>query len=422
MNRLQFDNYKQVFSYASFRAFWLGYTFSILGDTMTRIALTWLVWELTGSAWALGLLTFTYTAPVIVGGLLAGWLLDRYGERRVMLIDSLLRGFFVLLIPLLHAWDQLALWHIYLVAAVYGSLFMIPLAGGPTLMPRLVPRQHLATANALETLTFTVSSVVGAPLAGFLIAWVTAPNVLIVDAASYFIFVLFLLRVTPLVAREKTAAATPTNYRLKDAIVLLRQNKILQSTTLMFMVFNLGMGAMFVLLPIFTDEVLGGGAELYGTLLGVLAAGEVLSSLLAGGLMVSLSLGTLICLAQFLAGLSLSLLLIGKPTIWSLISLALFGLFSAPLTIWAQTLRMQIIPEALRGRTFALLRTMMQGANPLGGLLGGFLLPVVGMPVMIILFTVIIAVPGVLGYNVKELRQGDAAQQSQQKPVEEVIG
>ncbi len=53
--------------------------------------------------------------------------------------------------------------------------------------------------------------------------------------------------------------------------------------------------------------------------------------------------------------------------IMPLVSLTLFGLFSAPLTIWAQTLRMQIIPESLRGRTFALLRTLMQSANPIGG-------------------------------------------------------
>lgn len=408
MKKLHFDNYKQVFGHTSFRAFWLGYTFSILGDTMTRVALTWLVWELTESASALGLLTFAYTGPVIVGGFLAGWLLDRFGERRVMLIDSLLRGLVVMLIPLLNLWGQLALWHIYVVAAVYGCLFMIPLAGGPTLVPRLVPQQHLATANALEMLTFTVSNVVGAPLAGFLIAWFTAPNVLIVDAITYFLFVLFLLKVVPLAAAVETIAAAPQkSYHLLNAVTLLRHNKILQSTTLMFMAFNVGMGALFVWLPIFADEVLGGGAELYGSLLGILAAGEVVSSVLAGGLQLSISLGALICLAQFLAGLSISLLLTGNAVVWSLLGLALFGFFSAPLTIWAQTLRMQIIPEALRGRTFALLRTLMQGASPLGGLLGGFLLPLLGMPIMIVFSAVIIALPGPLGYSVKDLRQSN---------------
>ncbi len=78
-----------------------------------------------------------------------------------MFIDSLFRAAVVVIIPLLSAWNLLAIWHIYVVAAVYGALFMVPLAGGPTLVPRLVSKQHLATANALETLTFTLGAGAG---------------------------------------------------------------------------------------------------------------------------------------------------------------------------------------------------------------------------------------------------------------------
>ena len=60
-------------------------------------------------------------------------------------------------------------------------------------------------------------------------------------------------------------------------------------------------------------------------------------------------------------------------------SVSLFGLFSAPLTIWAQTLRMRIIPPGLRGRTFALLRMLMQSGNPIGGALAGLALPLLGL-------------------------------------------
>jgi MFS family permease len=87
--------------------------------------------------------------------------------------------------------------------------------------------------------------------------------------------------------------------------------------------------------------------------------------------------------------------------------LALLGLFSAPLTIWAQTLRMQVIPEALRGRTFALLRTLMQGANPIGGMMAGWLLPLLGMSAMIGLSALLIGAPGLVGHGVKELREGE---------------
>jgi hypothetical protein len=66
---------------------------------------------------------------------------------------------------------------------------------------------------------------------------------------------------------------------------------------------------------------------------------------------------------------------------------------------------MQVIPVELRGRTFALLRTLMQGATPLGGALAGFLLPIMGMQMMIGLSSLVIGVPGLLGAQTVELRQ-----------------
>jgi MFS family permease len=401
------DNYRQIFQHKSFRAFWIGYSLSILGDTMTRVALTWFVYESTGSAAALGWLTFFYIGPVLVGGFLAGWLLDRFGRQKVMLVDNLLRAGIVALIPLLYTWGELALWHIYGVAAVYGFLMMIPLAGGPALVPSLVPRQHLATANALEVLSFTLAGVIGPPLAGFLIAQFGAPNVVALDVLSYLVFAIMLTRVKPEVEESAASPAGRTSYALKDAFRLLLQNKILLSTTLMFMAANIGFGAMQVWLPIFVDQVLGSGPEWYGILLGFLALGEVASSIPAGSMRSSLSLGTLICLAQFLTGVSLALCLAFRNHSGVIISLTLFGLFSAPLTIWAQTLRMQIIPEPLRGRTFALLRTLMQGTNPLGGLLAGLLLPLLGLSTIIGLSTAVISLPALLGYGVKELRLAD---------------
>jgi MFS family permease len=407
MKSWQIGNYRQVFQFKSFRLFWLGFTFSILGDTMTRVALTWFVYETTKSAQALGLLTLFYTGPVIVGGLLAGWLLDRFDRRQVILVDNLLRGSVVALVPLLYTSGQLALWHVYAVAAIYGGLMMIPLAGGPALIPNLVPKRYLDTANALETLSFTLASVIGPPLAGLLIAKIAAPNVVVIDTITYFAFALALMGVKLPQKEALPSAVTNTPYRLKDAVQLLLHNKILLSTTLMFMAFNLGFGLMFVWLPIYADRVLGGGVALYGILLGFIAAGEVISSILVGGLTFSLSLGVLICLAQFLAGVSLGLLFLKQETSWVTVSLTLFGLFSAPLTIWAQTLRMQIIPETLRGRSFALLRTLMQSTNPVGGVIAGFLLPVVGIPAMISLSVVLIGTPGLLGYSVRDLRLGD---------------
>ena len=151
--------YAAALRLARFRDFWLGFSVSVLGDAVSRVALTWYVYERAGTPQALGLLALCYTGPVAAGGLAAGWLLDRFGRRRVMLADSLLRAGVMLLVPALAALGVLALWHIYLVAAVYGLLMMVPLAGGPALVPSLVPDEQLETANALETLSFTLGGV-----------------------------------------------------------------------------------------------------------------------------------------------------------------------------------------------------------------------------------------------------------------------
>jgi MFS family permease len=369
------------------------------------VALTWFVFEQTKSPQALGMLTIAYTAPILIGGLAAGPLLDRFSPRRVMIVDNLIRGAAFAAMPILQALSLLEIWHVYLFAALYGSLMMISLAGGPTLIPSIVREDQLETANALETLSFTLSNVIGPPLAGLLIVWIGTTNVVVLDALSYFIFAFLLLGVPAGQTSQSHSQPNNSSFHLMSAVRLMLENKVLLSTTLMFMAFNVALGALTVFLPLVSDRLAPGSSEMFGALLGALALGEGISAGLAGSLQLNVSLGMRIILAQTLSGLSLAFLLM-EQTPWAVASgLFLLGFFSAPLTIWAQTLRMQIIPTELRGRTFALLRTLMQGATPLGGALAGFLLPAIGIQMIVALSSLIIGVPGLAGMRTAELRQ-----------------
>jgi MFS family permease len=184
-------------------------------------------------------------------------------------------------------------------------------------------------------------------------------------------------------------------------------SRVLLVTTLMFMAFNIGNGMLFVWLPLLTDQVLHGGPGLYGFLLAVLAVGEVIAVILAGTLIIRLALGTLICAAQFGAGLALLIVFASRNTAGVVVGLTLFGVCSAPMTIWAQTLRMRIIPERMRGRTFALLRMIMQGGNPIGGALGGLLAGIVAIPTLVATSALLIMSPAVAGYTIRDLREAD---------------
>jgi len=403
MAQLQVHSYSAILKNKNFLAFWSGFTFSSLGDSLTRVALTWLVFEETKSPKALGILTIAYTAPILLGGFFAGSLLDRFSARRVMIVDNLIRGIVFALIPILHLLNELKIWHIYLFAAIYGALMMISLAGGPTLIPSIVKKDQLDTANAMETLGYTVSGVLGPPLAGLLIVWIGTTNVVIFDSLSYFIFAITLIGVSVNEPDPVSKEISGDSYGIMDAVRLMMGNKVILSTTLMFMFANVGLGAMTVYLPLVSDRIAAGSSKVFGVLLGAMALGEFISAGLAGSLVMRMTLGVRIALAQILSGISLAFLLVGE-TFWTAITgLFLLGFFSAPLTIWAQSLRMQIIPAELRGRTFALLRTLMQGATPLGGALAGFLLTTWGLPLIIGLSSLVISAPGLAGMRVKEL-------------------
>lgn len=389
-----------------FRSFWLAFALSGVGDAMTRTALVWYVFDRTGSTTAVGLLLLAFAGPVVVGGLVAGYLLDHFDRRMVMLCDSLLRGVVVTSIPIAAATGHLMLWQVYVVAAVYGFLFMITLAGTPSVIPSLVRDDQLTAANSLETLAFTVSGVAGPAIAGLLIAAIDAPYVLAVDGVSYFIFAAVLSRITLQPEPEPVVAVDnePSSYRLIDAARLLVRSPVLLSTTLMFMAFNAGEGLLQVWLPVQANTLDGAhGAQLYGTLLTVTAVGETIGALSAASFTSALSEGRLICLAQTFAGLSLFLALVGT-SMWSTApALFLLGFFSAPMTAWAQTLRMQVIPPPLRGRSFALLRTLMQASSPAFSAIGGALFGILGLRVMIGLSAGLITVPGLIGTRVRGL-------------------
>jgi Na+/melibiose symporter-like transporter len=167
-----------------FGVFWLGFSISVLGDAVTRTTLVWYVLDLTGSPVSMGWLSFCFTAPVVVGGVTAVFLLDSCDRRRVMALDSLVRSLLVISIPVLAAMDAMPLWYVFVVAGVFGFLMMIPLAGVPSLLPALVSRGELNAANALETIGYTVRGALGPPLAGLLIAKVGPLEALYLDAAT----------------------------------------------------------------------------------------------------------------------------------------------------------------------------------------------------------------------------------------------
>ncbi len=398
--------YADVLRLRDFRLLWIGATASIVGDGMSWVALLWLVYGETGSPAAAGWLVFAYGAPVVLGGLLAGPALDRFGARRLLVADSVARGIVLAAVPLLQLAGLFALWQAFAVAAVYGLLKMVPLAGVPTLIAAYVPAGRRNTANALETLSFSLGLTV-APVAGGLLAGtIGAANVLALDSATFFLFAALL-----------AAAREPGLERSRDAVLgglraalrfVVAQPQI-RFTTLMFAAYNVSLGAVFVSLAVYADRVAGGGAGTFGLLVAASSAGMLAGTAVVGAVDWRLPLGRSIAAAQLLAGVVVAVLATTPSLGATLVALAVHGLLSSPLTIWAQTIRMAVIPAELRGRVFALLRTTMQAGEPLGGAAGGAAISSVGLAATLGAFALVQAAPGLAGLLHPDLREPEPA-------------
>src|SRR5438093_1231490 len=185
--------YLELLRQRDFALLWGGATISLIGDGMSFVALIWLVIQRGGTPADVGWLAAIYTAPVVVGGLAAGIVLDAFDPRRVLAADNAIRGLAVASVPVASALGIMTTPHLFVVAGIYGLLYMASTAGIPSLITRLVRGEDLTTANAMESLSFSVAGLAGPVVAGVLIAVVGAPFVLAIDAVTYLVFVVCLL-------------------------------------------------------------------------------------------------------------------------------------------------------------------------------------------------------------------------------------
>ncbi|MEU7896390.1 MFS transporter [Nonomuraea sp. NPDC049152] len=406
--------YRRALSSRDFRLLWLGSSLSLVGDGMTFVALTWLVLSKPGGTAQLGLLAICYTLPVFVGGLIAGPVLDRFDKRYVLAVDSVVRGAAMASIPIVSAVGEVPTVLPFVVAGVYGLFKMVPLAGFPSAIPDLVEPEDLDAANAMESLAFSLAGMAGPAVGGLLIAGLGSEAVLAFDALSYAVFAITALAVrrplspTPvrplkrIATRTPVAATTPspsTSAKDRDArhrVAVLLRDRALVTTTLAFMAFNIAAGMLLVVGPWLAKTQLTGGAQTLGVLLAALSAGELAGAAAAGAWTPRSRPVRAIAMVQLVAATGFLFVLASPHTIGVAAGFLVIGLFSAPMTVWAQSLRMARIPAPLRGRGFSILRTLMQATPPIGAALVTPLLGSGRLGMAAVAMALIAALPAVL--------------------------
>jgi len=398
----------------AFRRLWLASVLSAAGDAASWVAMAALV--LSSERGSLPLLAVLYTAPVAAGGIAAGWALDRFDRGRLLAADAAIRGAVFAGIPLAAAAGSLGPGQLYATAAVYGLLKMISLAGFPAIIPQLVGADQLPAANALEGAGFGIAVVAGPALAGAALGLGLPPAAVIAaDAATYFVFAVT-VAVTPLAGLQTAAQSghrPATGASIGQVVRLALRHRVIRDTTIMFAVFNIGEGALLVVLAHQARRA-GFGPGGYGWLLAAMAGGELAAALVLLRVRWRAPLAGSVLAAQ-LAAAAVTAGLLSSSRVVTMASLILLGCCTAPMTAWAQTLRMQAVPSRMHGRLFALLRTTMQATPPVGALLAGMMLRA-GTDTAVTSIICVMAVPAVLlGPGLLRSHQPDPGQPGAQE-------
>lgn len=370
---------------------------SYVGNIFAQLAIPWFVLETTGSALQTGITAFVGTVPLVIAGIFGGTIVDRLGYKHTSILADVMSGVAVGLIPLLFATVGLAFWQLLLLVFL-GALLDVP--GGSareSLIPELVTSTGLSLeqANSAFDLTRRLATLLGAPLAGVLLAAFGADLLLWLDAFSFALSALLIAVIIP--AFPRNSPSVPRRYRdeLWEGYQFIRQEHLLAALIMIFAAINL-IGAPFysVILPVYARSVYGSAVAM-GIMTAGTAIGGVIGALLYGTIGQSLSKRWILVAVALFTALRYGLLALFPPLSVSIATLAVAGLFFGPLNPMTSTLIQARTPPLIRGRIFGFLEALTSASIPLGALVGGYLLEVWGLRSLLLIQATLSLVLGV---------------------------
>jgi len=366
---------------------------SLLGTRISMIAIPWLVLTTTGSPTKTGLVAFAEITPMVLFNACGGPLVDRVGPRRMAITADTLSLVAVGLIPLLHHTGALTFPILLVLVAVAGALRGPGDAATTALIPALVERAAVPyeRATGLASAIERGATMVGAAIAGGLVATLGAANAVAVDAASFGVCALLLLLTTRSLedrgrgrreSVEPAVAETPTSYvaELRAGWRFLRGDAVLMSLCVMVAVTNLlDLAWSAVLLPVWARDS-GAGVGAVGLVFSVWGGASMLGALVAAAYGTRLPRFATYLVAFLITGIPRFVLFaIGVP-LWVILAMCVIGGASSGfLNPVLGAVQFERIPREMVGRVTALSSALCWSLMPLSGVLGGLLISGIGL-------------------------------------------
>ena len=358
----------------NYRLFFGGQLTSLVGTWMMTVAQSWLVLQLTGNPFDLGVVSAVQFTPVLILGLFGGVIADSLPKRRTLVATqgfASILSFVMFILVFTHA---IQVWHVMVVAFLLGIRNAFDMPTRQAFAVEMVGREDISNAVALNSAMFNGARVIGPAVAGLVIGAFGVAPAFLIDAISYLAVIGALLamheetlQTRPGIARPQTIPAVVEN--LREGLVYVGRTKIvLLATVVIGLVSTFGMNFTVVIPPL-TTTVLHSDATGYGFLMAATGVGSVISALTIAfsGKTTPLIIG----LGAMTLGTAELIMASSGSFGLALACMFLAGVGGIGMAATANTVIQLNVPDHLRGRVMSVYTTVFAGSTPIGGLVTG---------------------------------------------------
>ncbi|OPX90650.1 MFS transporter [Pelotomaculum sp. PtaB.Bin117] len=368
------------FRYRNYRLFFGGQGISLVGTWIQNIAMSWLVYDLTNSAFLLGIVGFAGQIPTFFLTPFAGVLADRLNRRRILLVTQTLSMTQAFILAILVLTGNVTVWHIIPLSFFLGLINSFDMPTRQSFVVDIVDKKEdLGNAIALNSSMFNGARLVGPSIAGILIATVGEGICFLLNGLSYIAVIIALLAMS-IEQKEKVGGRELLLNELKEGFAYAFGYKPIR-----YIIFIIGLVSLVgmpytVLMPVFAKEILNGGAHTLGFLMGASGTGALIGAVYLASRKELHGLGRNMTIAVGVFGVGLVLFSLSKSFWPSMLLMLITGFGMITQMASCNTMLQIIVDDEKRGRVMSFYTMAFMGMAPVGSLLAGSLAHIIGTP------------------------------------------
>ena len=382
----------------NFRTYWFGMFISLIGTWIQQVALSWLVFQLTNSAFLLGIVGFLSSIPVFLLSLFGGVLADRLNKRNILILTQTIFMLLAFILAVLTQMKLVTVTQIMVIAVLNGIVMSFDAPTRQAVVVELVGKKHLFNAIALNSVAFNSSRIIGPALAGIFVATIGMSGCFYINGAS-FLAVIIALWTIKINNKVREGGQNTAFKDIKEGLVFIKNNPLILALISIVGVFSLFGVAHIILMPIFANNILKAGVKGLGVLMSSAGFGALIGALILARLGDFSYKGKFLTVSTFLFSISLIVFSLSKIYLLSIIALAFVGGTSVSTIALINTLLQLKVEDKFRGRVMSVFMITFAGFMPFGNLLAGVLAQRLGVSYTVLLGGIICALFS-LGINI----------------------